>query len=118
MAERLGISYGTFRWHKTNILKKVNAHSIRQIIPDIAMDGDTNLSTFKITPRGHQVLAYYAKGKTIPYIANALGISISGVRRHLENLREKNDCATNFELLYEFELWNKGRQNKESCNGD
>jgi DNA-binding CsgD family transcriptional regulator len=47
-----------------------------------------------LTPREHQILAWVARGKTNPEIAEILWIAPTRVRRHLENIYAKLGVRT------------------------
>jgi DNA-binding CsgD family transcriptional regulator len=64
---------------------------------DIA--GDRSI---KLTPRGREVFLRTLAGLTIREIAGQLGMSISGVCRHKENMLIRNDCASMKELIAKY----------------
>lgn len=52
----------------------------------------------KLTPRGTEVFRLLLEGVSDKQIAERLGISYSGVRRHKEKMLLMNDCNTVLEL--------------------
>lgn len=44
-------------------------------------------------------------GMTYRQIAEHLGISISGVRRHLEKMLWQNECKSMLELITKYKAW-------------
>jgi DNA-binding CsgD family transcriptional regulator len=53
----------------------------------------------RLTPRGGEVLRLVLRGYTDRRIADAMGMSLSGVRRHKEKMLLQNDCVSMLELI-------------------
>ena len=54
--------------------------------------------------RGKEVLELLRHGNTRTQIAEMLGISMSGVKKHCERLVEKNGCASLYELIARYNV--------------
>ena len=54
--------------------------------------------------RGKEVLELLRHGNTRTQIAQTLGISMSGVKKHCERLVEKNGCASLYELIARYNV--------------
>ena len=53
----------------------------------------------KLSPRGRQVFELFRCSFTYRQIAELLGMSVSGVRRHCEKMLWKNGCDTMLALI-------------------
>ena len=52
-----------------------------------------------LTERGRVVLELLCQGNTREQMAQILGITKSGVKKHCERLVEKNECASLYEVI-------------------
>lgn len=66
------------------------------------IEADDILDTIKLTPRGKQVFAFILAGYSRQEIADALQISLSGVRRHREKMLLQNNCKDILELVAKY----------------
>jgi len=101
----LYISYGTVRWHLTNIRKAYNVHSTRELL--LAADPtESGLPPpLKFSPRGKEVMELFIRGFTYKEIAEKLGMSRSGVSRHREKMLWQNGCKSMLELIAKYQTW-------------
>jgi DNA-binding CsgD family transcriptional regulator len=53
----------------------------------------------RFSPRGREVMELFMRGRTYREIAQCLGISLSGVRRHREKMLWQNNCESMLELI-------------------
>ena len=59
----------------------------------------------KLSPRGKEVLELFMHSLTYTQIAQQLGMSVSGVRRHCEKMLWKNDCKSMAGLIAKYKLY-------------
>ena len=92
--------------HLVNIRKAYNVHSTRELIV-LASDPDLSSASqaVRLSPRGRQVLELSMRGFTYNQIAEDLGISRSGVRRHQEKMLWQNECKSMLELISKYSSW-------------
>ena len=107
ISEKLHISYGTIRWHLSNLRRLYNVHTTRELLFTHTASYTTTYSNLKISPRSKLVIELFIQGKTYEQIAYYLGISVSGVRRHLEKCLIQNDCKSTIELLVRYKNYYK-----------
>lgn len=81
-------------------------HSTRELIV-LASDPDLSSASqaVRLSPRGRQVLELSMRGFTYNQIAEELGISRSGVRRHQEKMLWQNECKSMLELISKYSSW-------------
>lgn len=60
---------------------------------------ESAISGLELTPRGKEVFCLMLDGLSDAQIAERLGISYSGVRRHKEKMLLVNGCTTVLELI-------------------
>ena len=101
IAESLHISYGTVRWNFANLRKLYDVHSTRELLLIFKPCKSEN-SFIKITSREKEVIELFMRGKTYKQITEYLGISISGVRRHLERVILQNELKSILELISKY----------------
>ena len=101
--QRLFIAKKTFRNHLLHIRKKLGAHSIREVVRiyQQTMQAQT-VSTLRFSPRGKEVFLLLREGLTRPQVAARMGMSLSGVRRHMERMLLQNDCKSILELFAKY----------------
>ena len=101
IAATLHISYGTVRWNLANLRKLYAVHSMRELL--LIFKPCTNeSSSLKATPRNKEIIDLFMHGKTYKQIAEHLGISVSGVRRHLERVILQNELKSTLELISKY----------------
>jgi DNA-binding CsgD family transcriptional regulator len=99
IAGALYVSVRTIYRHFANLRKVFNVHTTREIL--LAFDaGVTSIRpAVRLTPRGKEVLELYMHGYTYRQIADLLGMSVGGVRRHREKMLLQNDCESVLKLI-------------------
>ncbi len=97
----LHISYGTVRWNLANLRKLYDVHSTRELLLIFKSCTDES-SSIKSSPRDKEVIELFMHGNTYEQIAECLGISVSGVRRHLENVILRNELKSTLELISKY----------------
>ena len=100
--QKLFIAKWTFRKHISNIRKKLNAHSIRDIVRLQQVTPVQAMSTLRFSPRGEEVFMLIREGFTNKGISERMGIGVSGVKRHKEKMLLQNNCATMLELIAKY----------------
>ena len=70
-------------------------------------DTITATSKIKFSPRGKEVFDLFMRSFTHREIAERLGMSVSGVRRHCEKMLWKNGCNTMLALIAKYKLHRK-----------
>jgi DNA-binding CsgD family transcriptional regulator len=103
IAEALCVSYWTIQWHITNIREAFNVHRTRELLLVCDADEPVSSPTVRFSPRGKEVIDLFMRGHTYRQIAERLGISLSGVRRHQEKMLWQNDCASMLELIARYQ---------------
>ncbi len=98
----LFISQHTFRNHLSHIRKKLDAHSIRDVVRIHQAMQTHTVSTLRLSPRGKEVFLLLMEGFTRPQIAERLGMSVNGVRQHRENMLRQNGCKSTLELIAKY----------------
>ena len=101
IAAALHISYGTVRWNLANLRKLYGIHSTRELLL-IFKSQRSESSSLKISPRDKEVIELFMYGNTYEQIAEYLGISVSGVRRHLEKVILQNELKSTLELFSKY----------------
>ena len=100
IAEALFIEQGTLYQHLMRIRKQCGGHNAAELLSILyPIDDKPILEHIKLTPRGREVFVLLVEGKTNSDIAQRLGISKSGVRRHLEKMLLQTDCESILELI-------------------
>ena len=89
------------RWNLANLRKLYDVHSTRELLVIFKSCKSEN-SSIKTTPRDKEVIELFMRGKTYEQIAECLGISVSGVRRHLERVISQNELTSTFELISKY----------------
>jgi len=68
----------------------------------LACKTEKTMSAIKLTPRGKEVFQLVLTGLSDNKIADSLGITYSGVRRHREKMLLANKCDTMLELVAKY----------------
>lgn len=103
MMRQLFIARGTLRKHISNIRKKLGAHSIRDVVRLQQTIAEVEpVSTLRFSPRGREVFMFVREGLPNKQIAERMGISLSGVKRHREKMLLQNDCKSIMELIAKY----------------
>lgn len=105
IAKILYTTYGTIRWHLANLRKVYNVHSTRELLLVAGVHAPEASQTVRFSPRGREVMDLFMRGVTYKQIAEQLGISLSGVRRHREKMLWQNDCKSMLELIARYQAW-------------
>ena len=105
IAKALYLTYGTIRWHLANLRKVYNVHSTRELLRLSTVVTPTVPQPVRLSPRGREVMELFMRGVTYNEIAKRLGISRSGVRRHLEKMLWQNECKSMLELIAKYRAW-------------
>ena len=66
----------------------------------VALSQPGSTETVALTSREVQVLAFCAKGRSSRQIATELGIAVTTVRNHVQNILEKLQCHTRVEAIF------------------
>lgn len=72
-----------------------------EAMPTIAV---TAAEKIRLSPRGREVLELFMRSFTYQQIAQHMGISVSGVRRHCEKMLWKNGCESMLGLIAKYKL--------------
>ena len=89
------------RWNLANLRKLYDVHSTRELLVIFKSCKPEN-GSIKTTPRNKEVIELFMCGKTYEQIAKCLGISVSGVRRHLERVILQNELKSTIELISKY----------------
>lgn len=89
------------RWNLANLRKLYDVHSTREFLV-IFKSCKSEKNSIKTTPREKEVIELFMRGKTYEQIAECLGISVSGVRRHLERVISRNELKSTIELISKY----------------
>lgn len=102
IAIALHITDGTLRWYLAGLRKAYNVHSTRELL--LVQDFRTSalVQSVRFSPRGREVIELFMRGMTYKQIAERLGISLSGVRRHREKMLWQNECKSMLELIAKY----------------
>jgi DNA-binding CsgD family transcriptional regulator len=104
----LAISYGTVRWHLVNLRRGFSVRTTRELllqIEAVPTSVDTVPEKIKLSPRGKEVLELFMRSFTYSQIAEELGMSVSGVRRHCEKMLWKNGCESMLCLIAKYKQY-------------
>lgn len=111
MVPILFVSYGTIRWHLVNLRRYFKVRTTRELLHklevDCIADAPASTSQIKLSPRGKEVFDLFMRSFTHREIAERLGMSVSGVRRHCEKMLWKNGCNTMLALIAKYKLHRK-----------
>jgi len=102
MAERAHITLGSLRLHLARIRKKIGAHNNQEILHVLGKTPEHAESPLRFSSRGKEVFLLILEGKTCKAIGESLGMSVSGVKRHKENMLRQNGCGTMRELIAKY----------------
>lgn len=83
-------------------------HSTRELLRVTDALASATPQTVRFSPRGKEVMELFMRGCTYKKIAEQLGISLSGVRRHREKMLWQNDCKSMLELIAKYQAWLAG----------
>ncbi|MDR3363139.1 MAG: helix-turn-helix transcriptional regulator [Desulfovibrio sp.] len=88
-------------------------HTTRELLfaADIPVPADPPAVRF--SPRGREVMELFMRGRTYREIAQCLGISLSGVRRHREKMLWQNNCESMLELIARYRAGCAGARNPD-----
>jgi DNA-binding CsgD family transcriptional regulator len=100
--EKLFIAKHTLRNHITHVRKKLGAHSIRDIVRLNQTMQEKIVSTLRFSPRGKEVFLLLKEGVPHKRIAEHLGMSVNGVKRHRDNMLLQNSCKSILELIAKY----------------
>ena len=81
-------------------------HTTREIVPMLEARQSAKAAQVRLSPRGREVFMLYMQGNTYKKISETLGISMSGVRRHRENMLWQNNCESMMELIARYHAQN------------
>ncbi len=99
IAKGLFIAESTVNFHLTAIRKKVGANNTIEMLYLLCQTSENAISNFNLTSRNKDIFQLFIQGCTYDEIGTRLNISYSGVRRHMEKILVKNDCANINELI-------------------
>lgn len=102
MAERLFITSRSLHLRLERLRKKLGVHKTREILYVLKITPESAMLKLNLTPRGREVFALYLEGMSRAQIAERLGISESGVKRHREKMLWQNDCESIDELVAKY----------------
>ena len=89
------------RWNLANLRKLYDVHSTHNLLV-IFKSCKSEKNSIKFTQREKEVIELFMRGKTYEQIAEYLGISVSGVRRHLERIILQNELKSTIELISKY----------------
>lgn len=86
------------------IRKSLGAHSTFEMLHILRNMSENNAppTTLRFSPRGKEVFMLIAEGLTGKQIAERLGMSVNGVKRHKEKMLFQNNCTTMLELVAKY----------------
>lgn len=102
IAVALSIGIDAVHFHLFAMRKLLGAHSNIEMLHILYQNEAHSLDSLKLTPRGKEVFALMLTGMADKKIAERLGISYSGVRRHKEKMLLMNGCNTVLELVSKY----------------
>ena len=105
ISNKLNISYGTVRWHLSNIKKLYNIHKTIELLLIFNNNNNNEYIKFKISSQTKKVLELFMHGHTYEQISKTLDISISGVQRHIERTMIQNECNSTLELIVKYKTY-------------
>lgn len=112
VAVALSIGIDAVHFHLLTIRKLLGVHSNLEMLHVIYENEAQSLDSLKLTPRGKEVFTLMLTGMADKKIAEHLGMSYSGVRRHKEKMLLMNGCNTVLELVSKYY---EGAPGKESA---
>lgn len=80
-------------------------HSTRELLLVDNANTPGAPQSVRLSPRGREVMELFMRGMSYKQIAERLGISRSGVRRHLEKMLWQNECKSMLELMARYRAW-------------
>lgn len=87
--------------HLATVRKQLGVHSSIEML-HVLCGSEGSYDSLKFTPRGKEVFKLILSGMSDKKIAECLGISYSGVRRHKEKMLLVNGCTTVLELISKY----------------
>ena len=89
------------RWNLANLRKLYDVHSTCELLVIFKSCKPEN-SSIKITLREKELIELFIRGKIYEQIAEYLGISVSGIRRHFEKVILQNELKSTLELISKY----------------
>lgn len=105
IARSLCLTYGTVRWNLAILRRDFAVRTTRELLIKIQSCGvndEAHHSPIRVSPRGRQVLELFCRSYSRQQIADQLGMSLSGVRRHCEKMLWKNGCESMLALIAKY----------------
>ena len=81
-------------------------HTTRELLMKVQISSlvdATGHPAIRVSPRGKQVLDLFSRSFSRQQIAEQLGMSVSGVRRHCEKMLWKNGCESMLALIAKYQ---------------
>ena len=82
--------------------KRTGARTTREMLHTLRNAPEDAAHALHFSPRGKEVFLLLREGLTHPQIAQSLGMSVNGVKRHKEKMLLRNDCKTILELIAKY----------------
>ena len=104
----MGPTIGSVKNHILQLHKICGVHTTRELLRVLVTE---NLVTVEECPaleylpqRGRHILDLLSQGNSRPQVAQMLGITVSGVKKHCERLVDGNGCASLYELIARYNI--------------
>jgi DNA-binding CsgD family transcriptional regulator len=97
--ELIYIARKTVHWHLENLRRDFDVHTTRALLLKFGAAAPPCAQPVRLSPRGREVLELFMSGVVYRQIAERMGISLSGVRRHREKMLWQNNCESMLELI-------------------
>jgi DNA-binding CsgD family transcriptional regulator len=98
------------KWHLENLRRDFSVHTTRKLLLVFDAVPSSCGQSIRVSPRGKEVLELFMSGFAYRQIAERMGISRSGVRRHSEKMLWQNNCESMLELIAKYRGNNEGGQ--------
>jgi DNA-binding CsgD family transcriptional regulator len=103
MPQTLFIARKTVKWHLENLRRDFSVHTTRELLLVFDAVPSSCGQSIRLSPRGKEVFELFMSGVTYRQIAECMGISLSGVRRHIEKMLWQNNCESMLELIARYQ---------------
>lgn len=99
---KLCIQIGTLYQHLARIRRVLSVHNNAQILEKFYQKTESAMHPVYLSQREQGVFKLILEGASNRQIGERLGISVSGVRRHRENILRRNHCTSMLELIAKY----------------
>jgi DNA-binding CsgD family transcriptional regulator len=124
IADEQNVTVGTVHWHLANMRTQFGVHKTRELVDMLAnscieaVPNAQQASRIHLSPRGKEALELLMSGHSYLETAKEMGISINGVRSHVNTMRWSNGYKTLDELISRYRAQLAAEKDENSDNNE